>query len=195
MSNSTNGGSDKFNYRSKKKYEISISFNNKYQFVQSNPVMKEEVKDLMFGLETPNDSITRLTQFCDFIKDEYIRYFERSKYKLYLELSDPKYIEKCDKRWKYPRLHLHGVIEWDSPMDLLHWKLNIMPHITNYGNIQLNPYRVNHWDKYIKKDYKWWKKILKEIKSNNDELTNMKFYKNLQCCWNNTVSQSDDLFS
>ena len=176
---------EKFNYRCKRKYEITISFNNNYQFIQSNPIIKKEVKDLMFGIETPNDTITRLLEFCKFIKDEYLLYFERSKYKLYLELSDPKFIEKCDKRWKYPRLHLHGVIEWDSPMDLLSWKLNIMPHITKYGNIQFNEYRPNYWDKYIKKDHKYWKSIIKSIKENNDKLTNLKFYDNLKCYWDN----------
>lgn len=183
----------KFQFRCKKKYEISISFTNDYQYVQSNPIVKSEINELMFGIETKNDSITRLIQFCDFIKDEYQSYLERSKYKLYLELSDPKFIDKSNKSWKYPRLHLHGIIEWDSPMDLLHWKLNIMPYITKYGNIQMNEYRPNYWNTYIKKDHKWWKKIIKTIKENNDQLTNLKFYKNLQCYWSN-VNKEENLF-
>ncbi len=195
MTTSTDSKNDnvksKFNFRCKKKYEISISFTNQYQFVQNNPIVKKEVKDLMFGIETPNDSITRLIQFCDFIKDEYLLYLERSKYKLYLELSDPKFIDKSGKSWKYPRLHLHGIIEWDSPMDILHWKLNIMPHITNYGNIQINEYRPHYWQPYIKKDHKWWKKIIKTIRDNNDGLTKLKFYKNLQCYWDNITVQKD----
>lgn len=201
MSTSTGSANDnadntfkrKFHFQHRKKYEISISFTNEYQFVQSNPVVKKEVKNLMFGLETPNDSTTRLTQFCDFIKDEYLPYFEKSKYKLYLELSDPKFIDKHGKSWKYPRLHLHGIIEWDSPIELFYWKLNIMPHVTNYGNIQFNEYRPNYWNDYIKKDHKGLKKIIKHIKENNDGLTNLKFYKNLQCYWDN-INVKKDLF-
>lgn len=193
-SESTQTSIKKFQFRCKTKYEISISFTNEYQFVQKNHVVKKEVKSLMFGIEEKNSSIARLTQFCDFIENEYKHYLEGSKYTLYLELSDPKFIDKSSKSWKYPRLHLHGIIEWDSPMDVLNWKLNIMPHITNYGNIQFNEYRKNYWQKYIKKDHKWWKDMIKSIKENNDRLTKLKFYRNLKCVWCNKNVKSKDLF-
>lgn len=146
---------DRFKYRSKKKYEVSCSFIDKYQFVTDLDKLKSEIIENLEHDVEKYSPIKRLELFTRFLNNEYLKLFN-CEYTMYLELSDPQ-------KLGYPRLHLHGWVRWDNPKDMMLWKLNNAYKISKYGNVQFNNYRTDYWPKYIKKDYYEFKKSLKEI--------------------------------
>ena len=159
---------EKFKLKCKTKYEVTCTFIDKYQFTHK---CKEPKNPHLMR----NHPLLRLVIFCNWLKTKYLPLWDNCNYEFYLELSDPQRIDQ----YKFGRLHLHGIISFDSEEELFYWKLNTSTNIGKYGNIQLNNYRPNYWIKYITKDYRKNKTIMSTLnpdlkfkyKSNRNEIT------------------------
>lgn len=134
---------EKFRLKVKTKYEVSCTFIDKHQYIH-------KTKEPNNNHRCNNSPLLRLALFTNWLKTTYLPIWDNCNYEFYLELSDPQRLDKG----KYARLHLHGIISFDTEEELFYWKLNTSYNLGKYGNIQLNKYRSNHWPKYIKKDYK-----------------------------------------
>ena len=143
---------EKFKLKSKTKYEVTCTFIDKHQYIHmtKEPLNKHRCN---------NNPLLRLKLFTHWLKEKYLPIWDNCNYEFYLELSDPQRLDGH----KYGRLHLHGIISFDSEEELFMWKLNTSYNIGKYGNIQLNKYRPNYWMKYITKDYKKNKEIMKTL--------------------------------
>ncbi|AXQ65926.1 MAG: putative replicase [Cressdnaviricota sp.] len=127
----------------KTKYEITCTFEDEWQGLKSTKCQNE---------------LQRLIHFNKFLACTYLPLIKHCKYELTTEISDPQVIE----RYKYPRLHLHGVIETlDDPEDLLIFKLNTLQNMGVFGRIQINKFRPEIWPQYCKKDQDLYSKWLK----------------------------------
>lgn len=135
--------SEKFSLKSKTKYEVTCTFIDKHQYIH----MTKEPNN---NHRCNNHPLLRLKLFTNWLKTKYLPLWNHCNYEFYLELSDPQRLDKD----KYARLHLHGIISFDSEEELFYWKLNDSYNLGKFGNIQLNNYRPTYWLKYIKKDYK-----------------------------------------
>lgn len=133
----------KFVFKPKTKYEVSCSFIDKHQFIDmtQEPLNQNRLN---------NHPLLRLKTFVKWLEKKYLPLFNNCNYEFYLELSDPQLVMER----KYARLHLHGIISFDSEYEILLFKLNDLYNLHRYGSIQFNEYRPNHWIKYITKDYK-----------------------------------------
>ncbi len=148
---------EKFNFRPRKRYEVSCSFIDKYQFVGETQLLKSHIlDDLDFGVE-PYSPIKRLEMFCRFIESQYLLLYN-CQFTFNVEISDPQKIGPS-----YPRLHLHGWVQWDNELDILKWKLSNAPALIKFGNVQFNEYRPKEWQKYMNKDQKHLKKCLSYV--------------------------------
>lgn len=132
-------------------YEITINFDDEWQYVRGKK----------------NYGLNRITNFNTFIETTFIKEIELTgvkDYTFYTELSDPQVIQSTGGQSKMPRLHLHGTITTPNEYeDLLIFKLTLS-NIGKYGRVQINKYRPEYWQEYIKKDYKKYKKWLKKWK-------------------------------
>lgn len=133
----------KFVFRPKTKYEVSCSFIDQHQFINmtQEPLNKNRLN---------NHPLLRLKAFTNWLEGKYLPLFNNCNYEFYLELSDPQLVGVN----KYARLHIHGIISFDSEYEILLFKLNDLYNLHRYGTIQFNEYRPNHWIKYITKDFK-----------------------------------------
>ncbi len=140
---------EKFNLKCKTKYEVTCTFIDKHQFIH----MTKEPNN---NHRSNNHPLLRLKLFVNWLKKTYLPKWDNCNYEFYMELSDPQRIDQ----YKYARLHLHGVISFDTEEELFLWKLNTSYNVSRHSNIQLNTYRPDYWLKYIKKYYKKNKKIM-----------------------------------
>lgn len=145
----TSGNKKKFVFKPKTKYEVSCTFIDKHQFINmtQEPLNKNRLD---------HHPLLRLKSFTTWLQKKYLPLFNNCNYEFYLELSDPQQV--CER--KYARLHLHGIISFDSEYEVFLFKLNDLYNLHRYGSIQFNEYRANHWIKYITKDYKKVTKLL-----------------------------------
>lgn len=128
-------------------YEITCTFEDEWQGIKSTNCQNE---------------LQRLIHFNKFLQCTYLPAIKHCKYQLVVELSDPQVIEK----YKYPRLHLHGIVKTlKDPEDLLKFKLNTLHNMGVFGRIQINKYRPEIWDKYMLKDQDLYGKWLKTYRS------------------------------
>ncbi len=150
----------KFHYEPKTKYEITITFKNEYQFISHNNTIKQ---DLDAGLDFKFDMFKRLKEHQKWFTKIYLPILQSTtEYSLYLELSDPQVLD--DIQW--PRIHYHGTILFRNYEQILYFKLMYAHDLGSFGRIQINEYRPEYWNKYIKKDLKKIKKIFNKNKIN-----------------------------
>lgn len=146
--------SEKFSYASKKQYEVTCSFENKYQY-RNNEL----------------NTLRRLEDFTNFLTQIYLPKWQNCNYEFITELSNSQKVD----HFTFPRLHLHGVISFDNDAQLLLFKLNTLSRVGRYGNIQINPYRPKYWRSYMTKDYKIFKKSIKELTLPKEKPIKIKF--------------------
>lgn len=164
--NMTTESKKKFVFKPKTKYEVSCSFIDKHQYINitQEPLNSNRVN---------NHPLLRLKSFTKWLESKYLPRFNNCNYEFYVELSDPQNISER----KYSRLHIHGIISFDSEYEILLFKLNDLYNLHRYGTIQFNEYRPNHWIKYITKDYK---KNVKSLEHYNKSVSKpeqkIKFY-------------------
>lgn len=136
----------KFTLDSRKKYEITLTFKDKYQYIERNTKIRHDIEN---GIDFKYDPYSRLKNHQKWFNQTIIPLLKMySEFKLHIELSDPQVLD--DTKW--PRIHYHGTIRFKNNESLLLWKLNTAPELSSYGRIQLNPYRPDYWDKYCIKD-------------------------------------------
>lgn len=155
--NMTTESKKKFVFKPKTKYEVSCTFIDKHQYISmtQEPLNSNRIN---------NHPLLRLKSFTTWLQKKYLPLFNNCNYEFYLELSDPQLVMER----KYARLHLHGIISFDSEYEILLFKLNDLYNLHRYGSIQFNEYRPNHWIKYITKDYK---KVSKALEHYNKSVS------------------------
>lgn len=141
--NMTTESKKKFVFKPKTKYEVSCSFIDKHQYINMT-------QEPLNSNRLNNHPLLRLKSFTNWLETKYLPLFNNCNYEFYLELSDPQQVSLS----KYARLHIHGIISFDSEYEILLFKLNDLYNLHRYGTIQFNEYRPNHWIKYITKDFK-----------------------------------------
>lgn len=143
-----------FELKAKTKYEVTCSFIDKHQYMGMTAYSKK------YRESFPNREVhpfLRLKLFTHWLNKKYFPVWSGCNYEFYLELSTPQKLgDRC-----YPRLHLHGIVSFDTEEELFLFKLNNMVHLGDYGNIQFNEYRPRIWLDYITKDYKKIKEVIK----------------------------------
>ncbi len=121
-------------YGIQKKYEVTINPNDKHQF---------------FG------SPRRLELFVMDVQKLLIKAFDNYnvKYRLCIELSEPKAINKEDNKKcsSGSRLHMHGYILFDSNLVLGNYLLKSQYYLSRWSDIQINEYRKDYWPDYCAK--------------------------------------------
>jgi hypothetical protein len=155
---------EKFTFRPHKRYEVTCTFTDNYQFIKETQLIKSQIlDDLEFGVETYSP-VKRLEMFCRFVETQY-KLLWNCQFTFNLEISDPQKIGPS-----YPRLHLHGWVKWDNEYDILKWKLSNAPTLIKFGNVQFNQYRPKEWLTYMNKDQKHLKKAISyvDVKYLND---------------------------
>ncbi len=134
-------------YNILKKYEVTINPNDKHQF---------------FG------SPRRLELFVMDVQKLLIKAFDNYnvKYRLYIELSEPKAINKEDTRKcsAGSRLHMHGYILFDSNLVLGNYLLKSQYYLSRWADIQVNEYREDYWSEYCVKQKPVMKALSKHYK-------------------------------
>ena len=154
----------KFHLEVKTKYEITITFKNEFQFVCHNNTIKQ---DLDAGIDFKFDHFKRLREHQKWFQKIYLPILKQTtEYSLYLEISDPQVLD--DTHW--PRIHYHGTILFPNYESLLFFKLMYSHDMAQFGRIQINEYRPDYWQWYIKKDLHKVKRLFKK--------NNCKYYYN-----------------
>ena len=112
-------------------YEITINPSDKNQFFGS------------YG--------KRLQQFYTTVHPKIIKAlnYYQYKYDLVLELSDPHINVNRDS--SQPRLHFHGVIEFQTQEQVGYFLLESLYKLSRWSNVTVNEYRGEEWNKYITK--------------------------------------------
>lgn len=104
------------------------------------------------------DDVSRLSFVYDDMSKLLIKYFGKdTQYKLYPEISEPKF---SNKKGSYPRIHFHGNIKFTTTDSLGEFLLCKFNKLRQGYSIQLNNYRPEHWPKYCKKQKAFMKPLL-----------------------------------
>ena len=148
---------EKFNFRPRKRYEVTCTFVDRYQFVEEVQLIKSNILDDLDNEVETYSPVKRLELFCRFIESKY-KLLWNCQFTFNVEISDPQKIGPS-----YPRLHLHGWVQWDNEIDILKWKLSTAPALAQFGNVQFNEYRPKEWLTYMNKDQKFLTKALSYI--------------------------------
>ncbi len=125
-------------YKKNIKYEITINPNDKNQYF-GNPRRLQ-----LF--------IMHMQKLLQLAFDNY-----GIRYKLHLELSEPKAINKESHKMKSTsgaRLHFHGTLAFPSDAIVGEFLLKSQYLLSRHSDIQLNSYREEYWPKYILKQRK-----------------------------------------
>jgi len=126
-------------------YEITINPLDRYQHYKSPCRLKLCVEEIRKKL------LCTLAHHCE--------------YTLVPEVSEPQH---SNHTTGWPRVHFHGVITVKNPIMYLTETLHLM---AEFSDIQVNPYRPDHWPMYVAKQKHLLKPILQKdyYLTNNDE--------------------------
>lgn len=128
---------DKWTFEKDQWYELTICPNNQYQYSLNRHTKIYKALEEIFDE-------------CDF------------KYLLLPEISMPQSNHKNN----IPRLHYHGMIKFTLNKHIVKWLLKDALKVDNIGLYQFNPFRGEHWPKYICKHQYLFKRL-------NITITNM----------------------
>ncbi len=121
-------------YVSKRRYEITINPNDKHQY---------------FG------NVRRLELFVMDIQKLLVQALDNYdvRYKLYIELSEPRSINKdsTSKSTSGARLHMHGYIICDDTLIVGLFLLKSQYYLSRWSDVQINSFREEYWPKYCLK--------------------------------------------
>jgi len=134
-------------YSSGHKYEITINPNDACQFFGN--VRRLEC----FVMSIQKLLIVALDNYC-------------IKYKLYIELSEPRAINKEDSRKSRSgsRLHLHGFIFCVDEVAIGEFLLKSQYLLSRFCDVQINAYREDYWPSYCVKQKAIMKALAKYYK-------------------------------
>lgn len=142
----SNTQKDKFQFKSKTIYEVTIACDNQHQGLNH---------DLSFP-----DRKLRYTQWRKQIWLTITQSLNNiSHYYLIPEVSHPQSNHKS-----FPRLHLHGIIRFKSNKAIMDFLLEKYIKLSQIGILQFNEFRPDHWLKYMFKDRLIWRSYLEKIK-------------------------------
>lgn len=120
---------EKFNISCNVIYEITINPDDKHQHA--------------------NKGDTRFTNVKSDVQSVFDDFHSDIKYHLFGEMSMPQFGNQHTHR--YARCHYHGIILFKTPAAVWDW-LTIRWHkLTGQSSVQLNPYRPEKWDAYVRK--------------------------------------------
>ncbi len=138
---------EKVYFKEKMKYEVTINPNDKHQWF-SRPRRLE-----LFVMNIQHLLVTALDNY-------------KIKYKLWIELSEPKAINKEDmkKCSSGARLHLHGYLYFENSLVVGEFLLKSQYYLSRWADIQVNSYRDDYWPDYCKKQKAVMKALSKAYK-------------------------------
>ena len=124
-----NPNSDKFNISLNIIYEITLNPDDKHQFANKGDSRFQNVKAT--------------------VNDIFDKFHTDIVFHLFPEMSMPQFGNSSTHRLS--RCHYHGIILFKTSHALYEW-LTIRWHsLTSFCSVQLNEYRPEHWDDYIRK--------------------------------------------